>query len=199
MHAYYHNLKCQMKCNPKNIFGISNEDGEDSERLWSSISSVASQTSVMRNETREDFLTIICEGLNEIKLFDIVKFFGNDIKRCKRNIQEIFGKVSENQIESFDIVSRKLIRFKTEAANINPIAGQSPRDIFLKNVKISLRRFRQLKTSLRRIDKNVEQLNDGLMNQDSFWKEIEQILLIMYNLNEIIKSLDSKIKKQFFV
>lgn len=34
MHAYSHNGACQSKFNPKNIFGIGFEEGEDCERTW---------------------------------------------------------------------------------------------------------------------------------------------------------------------
>lgn len=50
------------------MLGIGFKGGEDCERFWSSLRDVVSQTTVMRNENREDVISLAWEAINDENL-----------------------------------------------------------------------------------------------------------------------------------
>ena len=65
MHAYNHGDDCRADFCPKRILGIGFEDGEDTERLWSMMRPIVTQSSVMRFENREDLLSLFVDSFND--------------------------------------------------------------------------------------------------------------------------------------
>lgn len=83
MHSYNHNDSCRSLTCPKRMLGFGWEDGEDCERFWSYLRSVAYLTSVMRVENREDVLTLVCLAYNQYLTFNLVEKIKSDLSRCQ--------------------------------------------------------------------------------------------------------------------
>lgn len=101
MHAYSHNGACQSKFNPKNLFGIGFEEGEDCERTWAHFVHIAAIASVMRSENREDFLSFAVEAYNKSKLLKLVDRLESDLKRCVKEITEILNVIPLSSMPSY--------------------------------------------------------------------------------------------------
>ncbi len=146
MHSLNHNDKCQSKFCPRRQLGFGHEDGEDSERFWSCIRFIASFTSVMRNENREDIITLICDSYNEKLLFGIINRFQTDLNRCKATIVEIGKRKNLEMMKSYRAVSDELFAANRNAI-IAPIQEESdPRTRFIRAMLPDVRKFNLVRT-----------------------------------------------------
>lgn len=94
MHSYNHNDSCRSLTCPQRMLGFGWEDGEDCERFWSYLRSVAYLTSVMRIENREDVLTLVCLAYNQFLTFNKVEKIKADLVRCQNFINKNFSSAS---------------------------------------------------------------------------------------------------------
>lgn len=109
MHAFNHVETCQSKSSPRRMLGIGLKDGEDCERFWSQLRNIVSQTSVMRNENREDVIALVCESINDSSLDRLVERLKNDFKRCQRKLEELQdGGFDFNDVKDYSVVKDEL-------------------------------------------------------------------------------------------
>ena len=98
MHSFNHNDSCRSITCPKRLLGFGFEDGEDCERFWSHIRSIAYLTSVMRVENREDVLSLVCIASNESSTFRLVSRIHEDLKKCASNLNLLKVSVSDGKL-----------------------------------------------------------------------------------------------------
>lgn len=111
MHATNHVKSCQISANPNRMLMIGNEGGEDSERCWAFFRFLATLCSVMRNENREDLISLAVEAYNENKLFGMLHFFEDDFKSCIKTLKSLLNDLyvsSPSSSPTSDIVTENI-------------------------------------------------------------------------------------------
>ena len=145
MHALNHIEDCRGLFDPSRLLGIGREDGEDSERGWSALNKIAAHTAVMRNENRQDVLSIAVDSYNETMIFNLVDRIKDDLKNCLHSLRDILTRQPINRIEEYSTVLEELSianKLHMKECSLNK---QDPTAKFLMETRYHVRRVKALR------------------------------------------------------
>lgn len=144
MHAYNHGDDCRSDFCPKRKLGIGFEDGEDTERLWSVMRPIVTQSTVMRGENREDLLSLFVDSYNDSAIFKLVSRIGDDLKRASKLLEKLTQTRPLEGLPEFSFVQNQLQASNDALANESRAASKTAKESFIKKIKNSVRSVRNL-------------------------------------------------------
>lgn len=158
MHALNHIEDCRGEFDPSRLLGIGREDGEDSERGWSILNKMAAHTSVMRNENRQDVLSIAVDQYNDSMIFNLVDRIGDDLKNCVQSIRDILTRVPIISIKTYSSVTDELSLANRQLLNLYGSSDRrtDPTNKFLSEVKYFVRKIKSMRRQARKKGKTLK-------------------------------------------